>query len=190
MFATTTTYSCFLFHRRTRRWFPRTLDSRGGFRPGLNASGNWILQDEREIVCTTRAVMQCAWGYLASRDPALLACVEHGFRFLRESHRDSTTGGYAWELEVVGDDGEVFRRDSTNRSYAFAFVMSAYALALSCGVEAARAALVEAGAQWSTRLWEPEHSLYADSAAPDWSSIETYRGNNANMHACEAHILA
>ena len=128
--------------------------------------------------------MQCAWGYLASKDPTLLACVEHGVRFLLEHHK-SASGGYAWELEVTGS-GEVHRRDETNResatklgvlpiitpsththtspepgSYAFAFVTSAFALALSCGVEAARAPLAEVGETWSSRLWEPAASLCA-----------------------------
>ena len=75
-------------------------------------------------------------------------------------------------------------------SYAFAFVTSAYALALSCGVESARAPLAEACAVWTARLWEPAASLYADVASADWASVDSYRGNNANMHACEAHILA
>lgn len=60
--------------------------------------------------------MQCAWGYLASKDPTLLSCVEHGVRFLLEHHK-SASGGYAWELEVTGS-GEVHRRDETNRESA------------------------------------------------------------------------
>ena len=58
--------------------------------------------------------MQCAWGYMASQDPALLACVEHGVRFLLEHHK-SSTGGYAWELEITGPDGVVHRHDEINR---------------------------------------------------------------------------
>ena len=40
------------------------------------------------------------------------------------------------------------------------------------------------------RFWEPRHGLYADEAAPDWSALDPYRGQNANMHACEALLAA
>ena len=39
------------------------------------------------------------------------------------------------------------------------------------------------------RFWEPEHGLYADEATNDWQ-LSPYRGQNANMHACEAWLAA
>jgi mannose/cellobiose epimerase-like protein (N-acyl-D-glucosamine 2-epimerase family) len=39
------------------------------------------------------------------------------------------------------------------------------------------------------RFWEPAHGLYADEATPDWQ-VGPYRGQNANMHACEAMLAA
>ena len=39
------------------------------------------------------------------------------------------------------------------------------------------------------RFWEPPQRLYADEATPEWQ-LGSYRGQNANMHACEAMMAA
>ena len=42
-----------------------------------------------------------------------------------------------------------------------------------------------------TRFWEPEAQLYSDLiAAGDWDAVDPYRGQNANMHMCEAMLSA
>ena len=38
-------------------------------------------------------------------------------------------------------------------------------------------------------FWEPLQSLYADEADAAWA-VSPYRGQNANMHACEAMMAA
>jgi mannose/cellobiose epimerase-like protein (N-acyl-D-glucosamine 2-epimerase family) len=38
-------------------------------------------------------------------------------------------------------------------------------------------------------LWEPRHGLYADEASANWQ-LSSYRGQNANMHVCEAMLAA
>jgi mannose/cellobiose epimerase-like protein (N-acyl-D-glucosamine 2-epimerase family) len=40
------------------------------------------------------------------------------------------------------------------------------------------------------RFWDAQAGLYADEASADWSALSTYRGQNANMHACEAMLAA
>jgi mannose/cellobiose epimerase-like protein (N-acyl-D-glucosamine 2-epimerase family) len=41
------------------------------------------------------------------------------------------------------------------------------------------------------RFWEPAARLYADEiAAGDWGAVSPYRGQNANMHLCEALLAA
>lgn len=39
-------------------------------------------------------------------------------------------------------------------------------------------------------FWEPQHKVYKDEISEDWSVVSPYRGQNCNMHACEAMILA
>jgi mannose/cellobiose epimerase-like protein (N-acyl-D-glucosamine 2-epimerase family) len=110
--------------------------------------------------------------------------VQHGLLFLRARHRNPATGGYAWVLD--GNDVA----DGTNHCYGLAFVLLAYAHALMAGVEEARPWIGETFDLMERRFWQPEHSLYADEASADWSALSPYRGQNANMHACEAMLAA
>jgi hypothetical protein len=69
-------------------------------------------------------------------------------------------------------------------------VLLAYAHALMAGVGEARAWIDETWDLMERRFWEPAHGLYADEASADWSHLDGYRGQNANMHACEALLAA
>ena len=79
--------------------------------------------------------------------------------------------------------------DATNYTYGLAFCLLAYSTAARAGVAAAAGWADEAMATLSERLWEPAHGLYADEADDAWT-VGAYRGQNANMHACEAHMAA
>jgi mannose/cellobiose epimerase-like protein (N-acyl-D-glucosamine 2-epimerase family) len=114
--------------------------------------------------------------------------VLHGLRFLRDAHRNPATGGYAWTLDW--NNGEKRVTDDTNHCYGLAFVLLAYAHAVNAGVAEARAWLDETYDLMERRFWEPAHGLYADEANGDWSTLFPYRGQNANMHACEAMLAA
>jgi len=57
-------------------------------------------------------------------------------------------------------------------------------------VDEARPWLEETFELMECRFWEPDHGLYADEASADWSRLDPYRGQNANMHACEALLAA
>ena len=39
-------------------------------------------------------------------------------------------------------------------------------------------------------FWSKEYELYSDEISADWSNVSKYRGQNANMHSCEALISA
>jgi mannose/cellobiose epimerase-like protein (N-acyl-D-glucosamine 2-epimerase family) len=57
------------------------------------------------------------------------------------------------------------------------------------GITEARAGISETFELMETHFWEPMNSLYADEADPGWT-VAPYRGQNANMHACEAMLAA
>jgi mannose/cellobiose epimerase-like protein (N-acyl-D-glucosamine 2-epimerase family) len=80
--------------------------------------------------------------------------------------------------------------DGTNHCDGLAFVLLAYSHALMAGVEEARPWIGETFDLMERRFWSAEHSLYADEASADWSDLSPYRGQNANMHACEALLAA
>jgi mannose/cellobiose epimerase-like protein (N-acyl-D-glucosamine 2-epimerase family) len=111
----------------------------------------------------------------------------HALDFVQKVHRQPDTGGYAWVLRWQHGQGEVL--DATQHCYGLAFVLLAHAKALMAGMEEARTGLNDTIALMEQHFWEPAAGLYADEAAPDWQ-LRPYRGQNANMHACEAMLAA
>lgn len=165
-------------------YHPRAIDPNGGFFHFFRDDGSVYDSHTRHLVSSTRFVFNYAMAYRRFGDAAYLQAVEHGTAFLRERHRNASTGGYAWLL----DDGRV--ADATNHCYGLAFVLLAYAHASMAGVEPARAWIGETFDLMERKFWSPAAGLYADEAAPDWSAVSSYRGQNANMHACEAMLAA
>jgi mannose/cellobiose epimerase-like protein (N-acyl-D-glucosamine 2-epimerase family) len=167
---------------------PRCVDDTGGFYHFYKDDGTVYDCHTRHLVSSTRFVFNHAMAYrLFGRDEDLRR-VNHGLAFLRDVHRNPATGGYAWQLRWR--DGCKFVQDATNHCYGLAFVLLAQAHALRAGVAQARAELQQTFALMEQHFWEPEHGLYADEASADWSQRAPYRGQNANMHACEALIAA
>ncbi len=165
-------------------YHPRAIDPNGGFFHFFRDDGSVYDSHTRHLVSSTRFVFNYAMAYRRFGDAAYLVAVEHGTAFLRERHRNASTGGYAWLL----DDGRV--ADATNHCYGLAFVLLAYAHASMAGVEPARAWIGETFDLMERKFWSPASGLYADEAAADWSAVSSYRGQNANMHACEAMLAA
>ncbi|QBE61918.1 AGE family epimerase/isomerase [Pseudoduganella lutea] len=167
---------------------PRCSDPDGGFYHFYRDDGTVYDRHTRHLVSSTRFVFNFAMAFRQFGDPADAARMRAGLAFLRCAHRDPRTGGYAWQLDWRGSRREVI--DATNHCYGLAFVLLAYAHALHAGVEEARDWISETFFLMERHFWEPEHGLYADEASADWSQRSPYRGQNANMHACEALIAA
>jgi mannose/cellobiose epimerase-like protein (N-acyl-D-glucosamine 2-epimerase family) len=173
----------------TMRFYdPRCIDRTGGFFHFFRDDGNVYDRETRHLVSSTRFVFNHAMAFRHFGQGDYLQAVRHGVAFLREVHRDPATGGYAWLLRWDGKQKTVL--DSDNHCYGLAFVMLAYAHALAAGVEEARGWIAETWDLMEQRFWEPQHGLYADQATADWSELLPYRGQNANMHSCEALISA
>ena len=166
-----------------RFYHPRCIDPAGGFYQFFRDDGTVYDGATRHLVSSTRFVFNYAMAWRAFGDPAYRDAVDHGVRYLRDAHRDPAGGGYAWVLR----DGQVV--DAHNHCYGLAFVALAYAKALEAGVDEAAGWLDETWQLMERHFWEPAHGLYADEATPDWT-VAPYRGQNANMHACEAWLAA
>ena len=164
----------------------------------------------RHLVSSTRLVVQWAWAVshklapLPAPAPSYRSLLDSCLAFLRERHLNAATGGYRWVV-VVDDEapagaaagraagaapGPVEAADDSNRSYGLCFALLAYSSALAAGHEECRAMVDEVTATLTQRFWSEEHALYADEASGDWAVLDRYRGQNANMHACEAHMAA
>jgi mannose/cellobiose epimerase-like protein (N-acyl-D-glucosamine 2-epimerase family) len=171
-----------------RFYYPRAIDPTGGHYQFLLDDGTVYDRDTRHLVSSTRYVFIWANAWRRFGDAHHLGETKRALDFLRSAHRNPQTGGYAWMLSWR--DGAVAQvLDATNHCYGLAFVLLAYAHGLRAGITDCRLWLHETWDLIERRFWEPAHGLYADEAGPDWK-LRPYRGQNANMHACEALIAA
>jgi len=165
-------------------YHPRAIDPRGGFYHFFKDDGTVYDPHTRHLVSSTRFVFNYAMAYRQFGNREYLEAVQHGVHYLRRAHRNAKTGGYVWQL---GKDGAL---DATNHCYGLAFVLLAYAHALRAGLDAAREYVAETFELMERRFWSMHAGLYADEASPDWGLLSSYRGQNANMHSCEALLAA
>lgn len=161
----------------------RAVDPAGGFFHTYTDTGDIYDPGHRHLVSSTRFVFNYAQAFRRYQQPQYLDRVIHGLDFLR-SHHLQPSGHYAWELR----DGRV--SDGRAMAYGHAFVMLAGASALEAGVEQGAALIEDIWNLLESHFWEPDHRAYADEYNDDLSVLSAYRGQNANMHTCEALIAA
>ena len=164
-------------------YHPRAIDPAGGFFHYFLDDGSVYDASHRHLVSSTRFVFNYAMAAIEFGKPDYLDAVRHGLRYLREVHRDANTGGYAWTLR----DGKP--EDRTNHCYGLAFVLLAYSTALKAGVTEVAAWMDETWQLLEKHFWDAQANLYRDEADENWQ-FSTYRGQNANMHMCEAMLAA
>ena len=175
--------------RHTRDFYDsRCVDPSGGFYHFYKDDGTVYDARTRHLVSSTRFIFTHAMAWRQFGEAADQQRLRHGLAFLRGAHRNPETGGYAWQLDW--NNGEAGVTDGTNHCYGLAFVLLAYSHALMAGEGDARAWIDETFELMERYFWESRYGLYADEASADWSTLDAYRGQNANMHACEALIAA
>ncbi|CDG83627.1 AGE family epimerase/isomerase [Janthinobacterium agaricidamnosum] len=171
-----------------RFYHPRCIDASGGFYHFFMDDGSIYDESTRHLVSSTRFIFNFAMAYRQFGKPEYLEALRHGLAFLRDVHRDADSGGYAWQL--AWQDGKKTVLDGNNHCYGLAFVLLAYAHALQAGIPQARAYIDETFELMEQRFWQADFGLYADEASADWGTLDAYRGQNANMHTCEAMLAA
>ena len=164
-------------------YHPRAIDPAGGFFHYFKDDGTIYDRRHRHLVSSTRFVVNYALSAIEFERPDYLDAARHGLRYLRDVHRDPRSGGYAWTIR----DGQP--EDRTNHAYGVAFVLLAYASAHKAGIAEAAAWMEETWQLLEQRYWDPAAGLYRDEADSDWR-FSDYRGQNANMHMCEAMLAA
>ncbi|MFH7042399.1 AGE family epimerase/isomerase [Paucibacter sp. JuS9] len=169
-------------------YHPRCIDASGGMYHFFKDDGSVYDAQHRHLVSSTRFVFTYAMAYRHFGDPAYLEGLRHALRFLREAHRDTRHGGYSWLLKCDAGQREI--SDGTQHAYGQAFVLLAYSHAVIAGLDEARPWVAEAFEMMERHFWDAEAGLYADEASQDWRVRSSYRGQNANMHACEAMLAA
>ncbi|MEP3278003.1 MAG: AGE family epimerase/isomerase [Stappiaceae bacterium] len=156
----------------------------GGYINQLLDDGTVFDQTTKHLVGTCRFVYNFSLASLVLGREDFRQAAAHGIAFLLDHHRQPD-GGYAWVL----DRHRV--SDGTYHCYGHAFVLLAAAGAKKAGAERADELIDDIWTLLETRFWDAKARLYVDEiAAGDWTAIDAYRGQNANMHMCEAMLAA
>ncbi|HEY1139020.1 MAG TPA: AGE family epimerase/isomerase [Lysobacter sp.] len=164
-------------------YHPRAIDPNGGFFHYFRDDGSVFDASHRHLVSSTRFVFNYAMASREFGNAEYLDAARHGLAYLRDVHRDAGSGGYAWTIR----DGVA--EDRTNHCYGVAFVLLAYSTALKAGIQDVVPWIDETWSLLESRFWDPDAGLYRDEADAQWN-FSDYRGQNANMHMCEAMLAA
>ncbi len=165
-------------------YHPTIVDESGGFFQNFMDDGTVFDGEARHLVSSTRMVFNYCKAYQLFGDEEYLRRAEHGLAYIRRAHWDDERKGYNWTLKSHRAD------DQTNHCYGLAFVVLAFATALETGIADAIDDLENAYQLMEQHFWLEDSGLYADEATSDWSVVSDYRGQNANMHSCEAMLAA
>ena len=167
-------------------YHPACIDEEyGGYINQLRDDGSVFDRMTKHLVGTCRFVYCYSVASLVLGNAAYRDAAAHGLRCLEESHRQPD-GGFAWVLqgrEVVGWRPLLLR----SRFRAAGRGLRGQGRRGMAGPELASYVydLLE------DRFWEADAQLYVDLiAAGDWNAVDPYRGQNANMHMCEALLSA
>ena len=166
-------------------YLPVVIDERhGGYIHGLKDDGTVFDSETKHLVGTCRHIYNFSTAFDLTGVPGYLDAARHGLEFLERHHRQDD-GGYAWVLD--GQDVA----DGSRHAYGHAFVLLAAATAAKASIQEAGPLVMEVFGILESHFWSPEAGLYADVIeAGDWAKVDPYRGQNANMHMCEAMLAA
>ena len=174
------------------RWLEQETDrllsfSRGAVHPEggfawLDEAGAPELDRPRELWITCRMTHVFALGHLLGR-AGCAALVDHGLRALESVFRDPAHGGW---YHAVSADSPV-SRDKT--AYEHAFVVLAASSAVAAG-RPGSARLLSAALSTLDRFWDHHAGMVVEQWDESFSTLDHYRGVNANMHTVEALLAA
>ena len=137
----------------------------------------------RHLVATARMTFVYCVGDLIDGPHWCRSAAEHGLTFLLSAHRDPERDGFYWLLEGRTPV------DRERHCYGHVFALFAVAAAARIGLRGAESALEEIVELLETRFRDGDEPLYVDRCSPSWEQRPD-RGQNANMHACEAFLMA
>jgi mannose/cellobiose epimerase-like protein (N-acyl-D-glucosamine 2-epimerase family) len=159
----------------------------GGFYQFFKDDGQIYDKETRHLVSSTRFIFNYAMAYLHFKEPEYLRLTHHGLAHLERVHKQKS-GGYAWLLKQT-NEGKVTILDDTNHCYGLAFVMLANAVALKAGISECENTISQVWNLLETHYFDAKNNAYLDEYTADFSQADTYRGQNANMHLCEALLM-
>lgn len=166
---------------------PIIFDQKGGQKDGFRGcfldTGESYDPDARSLVGSARYVLNYATAYRFYGETKHRDWAEWGLNFLTESHKQEN-GHYAWLLK--GQKIVDFRV----MAYGHAFVLLATASCLRAGIQTASTPLYDIYDFLETYFWDETVGAYFDERDNSLEVLSPYRGQNANMHMCEALLEA
>lgn len=162
---------------------PNVRAEDGGFHQCFKDDGSVYDHGMRHLVSSTRFVFNYANASLHDPDSSHLQWAIDGMEFVNRVHRQPS-GHYAWVIE----NGVV--TDGRAMAYGHAFVMLAAASLVIAGVAEASSTIDEVWDFMEENFWDSSAGAYADERDSTLATLDPYRGQNANMHMCEALLLA
>lgn len=159
-------------------YYPECTHGDGHIAQLNEVTGEVYDSERRHLVATCRFINNFAIGAIHDGPAWCLEETRNGLSFLESGHRDGDS--YAWLL----NDSRV--ADETRKPYGYAFVLLAHARAAEVGVDAD----VDRVATLFEDRFEDSNGLFGPVMGPDWEPRESYRGQNPNMHTCEAFLAA
>jgi mannose/cellobiose epimerase-like protein (N-acyl-D-glucosamine 2-epimerase family) len=160
------------------------IDPAGGFFQYFIDDGQAVERGTRHLVGSARMTVNWARSAVVFDSDADRQRAAHGLAFLSQAHRLGQAGAYAWRL----CDGRV--ADDTQHAYGHAFVLLAHAHAALAGVPGAQQGLARVFDEQTRCYWDPQQGLLTDRWDAGFRACSAYRGQNSNMHACEALLAA
>ena len=162
------------------------FDPAGGFFHYLKDDGTVYNRGHRHLVSATRHVFNWSMAHRHTGRTPYLAWARHALNHVQQGFRvpEGQAGGglYAWTLQ----DGVA--QDRRIMAYGQAFALLAHSHAHQVGLASA-AEIAAVFDRMGEVFYESAHQAYADELSAD-GVLSPYRGQNANMHMCEACLAA
>lgn len=159
----------------------RVIDNTGGYFQNYHYDGRLFNEKFRHLVSSTRIVINYATAGHFFNNKEYLEIARHGLNYVEQVHWQEESQKYAWLMDNHKPT------DMTQQAYGYAFVLMMYAAAKKAGLVTDEKQILEIYKLIEDMFWQEEYGLYADEISPD-GELSTYRGQNSNMHMCEAMI--
>lgn len=158
------------------------LDPKGGYFQNFYDDGKVYDPEFKQLVSSARIVVNYCRAGITFEKAQYFAIAQHGLDYINQVHWHSKKRQFAWALNNHQP------LDMTQQAYGYAFVLLAYSWSHQAGLTD-KTQISDLFDLLEVRFWQQEHGLYADEMS-EAGVLDKYRGQNANMHLCEALIAA
>ncbi|CAE7634963.1 yihS, partial [Symbiodinium necroappetens] len=163
---------------------PRAVDPSGGFFQSFYIDGRKFNPEFRQIVSSSRMVINFMLAGKLLQDPKLLDIGRHGLEYIEKVHYNPAKQSYAFTVRNHKPE------DMVEQAYGYAFILAAHAAARAAGVAKDNVEVGRVFDLLERKFWLPDKGAYLDTISAEGVVDNSYRGQNSNMHMCEALIAA